>query len=142
MRYNKAQAPDALAWGQRSYFFNRILRAHNTVFPAGSAAERLMTGGPRIHMQDPSVGKPAPKSAKKSQHTGEQIGTPIFRQNRFPVTWMSVLGPKHTFLLVARLLESNKILVKPKERKAGGGEGEAEMQLLGARHKLNHPHSL
>ena len=39
------------------------------------------------------------------------------------VFWISVPGPKHTFLLVAQLLESSKILVKPKERKAGGGEG-------------------
>ena len=50
--------------------------------------------------------KPAPKSAKKSQQTGKQIGGPIFRQNRLPVTWISVPGPKHTFLLVAQLLES------------------------------------
>ena len=74
-------------------------------------------------MQDPSVGKPAPKSAKKSQQIGEQIGGPIFGQNRFLVTWISVPGPKHTFLLVAQLLESGKILVKPTERKGGGGEG-------------------
>ena len=32
--------------------------------------------------------KPAPKSAKKSQQIGEQNGGPIFRQNRFPVTWI------------------------------------------------------
>ena len=37
---------------------------------------------------------------------GEQIGGPIFRQNRFPVPWISVAGPKHTFLLVALQLES------------------------------------
>ena len=30
----------------------------------------------------------------------------FFCQNRFPVTWISVPGPKHTFLLVAQLLES------------------------------------
>ena len=74
-------------------------------------------------MQDSSVGKPAPKSAKKSQQIGKQIGRPIFRQNRFPVTWISVPGPKLTFLLVAQLLGSSQILVKPKEHKAGGGEG-------------------
>ena len=49
---------------------------------------------------------PAPKSAKKSQQIGEQIGGPIFRQNRLPVPWISVPGPKHTFLLVALSLES------------------------------------
>ena len=45
---------------------------------------------------------PPPYSAKKSQ----QFGGPIFRQNRFSVTWNSVLGPKHTFLYVAMQLES------------------------------------
>ena len=59
-------------------------------------------GGPKVG----GIYKPAPKSAKKSQQIGEQIGRPIFRQNRFPVTWISVPGPKHTFLLVAQLLES------------------------------------
>ena len=33
--------------------------------------------------------------------SAEQIGGPIFQQNRFPVPWISVPGPKHTFLLVA-----------------------------------------
>ena len=41
---------------------------------------------------------PAPKSAQKSQ----QIGGPIFRQNRLLVPWISVPGPKHTFLMVAQ----------------------------------------
>ena len=41
-----------------------------------------------------------PKSAKKSQKIGEQIGGPIFRQNRLPVPWILVPGPKHTFLMV------------------------------------------
>ena len=43
-----------------------------------------------------------PKSAKKSQQIGKQIGGPIFRQNRFPLLWISVPWPKHTFLLVAQ----------------------------------------
>ena len=29
-----------------------------------------------------------PKSAKKSQQIGEQIGGPVFRQNRLPVPWI------------------------------------------------------
>ena len=33
---------------------------------------------------------------------GEQIGGPFFRQNRNPVPWISVPGPKHTFLMVAQ----------------------------------------
>ena len=33
--------------------------------------------------------------------SAEQIGRPILQQNRFPVPWISVPGPKHTFLLVA-----------------------------------------
>ena len=45
---------------------------------------------------------PPPQSAKKSQQIGEQIGGPIFRQNRLPVPWISVPGPKHTFLMVAQ----------------------------------------
>ena len=36
---------------------------------------------------------PPPKSAKKSQQIGEQIGGPIFRQNRLPVPWISVPDP-------------------------------------------------
>ena len=42
-----------------------------------------------------------PKSAKKSQQITEQIGGPIFQQNRFPVPWILVRGSKHTFLPVA-----------------------------------------
>ena len=41
---------------------------------------------------------PAPKLAKESQQIGEQVGRPIFRQNRSPVPWISVPGPTHTFL--------------------------------------------
>ena len=47
-----------------------------------------------------------PKSAKKSQQIGEKIGGPIFRQNRLPLPWISVPGPKDTFLMVAQQLES------------------------------------
>ena len=36
---------------------------------------------------------PPPKLAKKSQQIGEQIGGPIFRQNRLPVPWISVPDP-------------------------------------------------
>ena len=43
-----------------------------------------------------------PKSAKKSR----QISGPILQQNRFPMPWISVPGPKYTFLLAALWLES------------------------------------
>ena len=38
--------------------------------------------------------------------SAEQIGGPIFRQNSFPLTWIAVPGPKHTFPLVVVQLES------------------------------------
>ena len=53
-------------------------------------------------IQDPATSPLPPKSAKKSQQIGEQSGGPIFRQNGFPVPWISVPGPKHTFRLVAQ----------------------------------------
>ena len=49
-----------------------------------------------------AITTPPPKSAKKSQQIGKQIGRPIFGENRFPVPWISVPGPKHTFLVVAQ----------------------------------------
>ena len=44
-----------------------------------------------------AIPPPQKKTAKKSQ----QIGGPIFQQNRFPVPWILVRGSKHTFLSVA-----------------------------------------
>ena len=45
---------------------------------------------------------PPPISAKKSQQFGRTfLRTDFFRQNSFPVAWILVPGPKHTFLLVA-----------------------------------------
>ena len=48
-------------------------------------------------------GNPPPKSAKKSQQIGEQIGGPIFQQNSFPVPWILVRGSKHTFIYFGTL---------------------------------------
>ena len=45
---------------------------------------------------------PPPKIGEEiPTNSAEEIGGPIFRQNRFPVPWISVPGPKHTFLSVA-----------------------------------------
>ena len=59
------------------------------------------TGRGHGYQEQHPLCQPPPKSAKKSQQIGEQIGGPIFRQNRLPVPWISVPGPKHTFLMVA-----------------------------------------
>ena len=66
----------------------------------------------------PQIGEEIPTNQRTNRQT-------IFRQNRFPVTWISVPvpGPKHAFLLVAQLLESSKILVKLKEHRARAGVG-------------------
>ena len=49
---------------------------------------------------------PSPQISEQSQQIGQQIGRPIFRQNRLPVPWISVPDPKHTFLMVAQQVES------------------------------------
>ena len=51
---------------------------------------RLVEQSAPLH---PKSTTPPPKSAKKSQQIGEQIGGPIFRQNRLPVPWISVPDP-------------------------------------------------
>ena len=50
---------------------------------------------------------PPPNREGLSNKSGQQTGGPLsagfqhgFQQNSFPVTWISVSGPKHTFLLV------------------------------------------
>ena len=54
-------------------------------------------GIPRLSLRQTfrsnSLQPPSPKSAKKSQQIGEQIGGPFFRQNRLPVPWISVPDP-------------------------------------------------
>ena len=45
---------------------------------------------------------PPPQNRRRNPNkSSEQIGGPIFQQNRFLVPWISVPGPKYTFLLVA-----------------------------------------
>ena len=51
-------------------------------------------------------GSPPPDRQRNPNKSAEQIGEPIFQQNRFPMPWISVPGPKHAFLLVALRLES------------------------------------
>ena len=60
----------------------------------------------RVHHRTHPLHEPPPQLAKKSQQIGEQISEPIFWQNRIPEPWISVPGPKHTFLMVAQSLES------------------------------------
>ena len=57
----------------------------------------------KAYMAHPTRGcnPPPPKSAKKSQQIGGTNRRTDFQQNSFPVPWISVPGPKHTFLLVA-----------------------------------------
>ena len=49
---------------------------------------------------------PPPNRRGNPNKSAEQIGGPIFRQNSFPLTWIAVPGPKHTFPLVVVQLES------------------------------------
>ena len=49
---------------------------------------------------------PPPNRQGNPKKSAEQIGGPIFRQNSFPLSWIAVPGPKHTFPLVVVQLES------------------------------------
>ena len=44
---------------------------------------------------------PPPFRRRNPNNPAGHFGTLIFRQNSFPVAWILVPGPKHTFLLVA-----------------------------------------
>ena len=44
---------------------------------------------------------PSPNRRRNPNKSAEQIGGPIFQQNRFPVPWILVRGSKRTFLSVA-----------------------------------------
>ena len=43
---------------------------------------------------------PPPHFGESQQFGRTEFGGLIFRHNSFPVAWILVLGPKHTFLLV------------------------------------------
>ena len=67
---------------------------------AQAPGAELVLGGvsaQRGHSQPP----PPPNRRRNPNKSADRIGEPIFQQNRFPVPWISVPGPKHTFLLVA-----------------------------------------
>ena len=50
----------------------------------------------------------APPNRRRNRNKlAEQIGGPSLHQSSFPLTRISVAGPKHTFLLVVGLLESH-----------------------------------